>query len=160
MMDAAQFIGEMLAELANKYRKVTFKYGYSLDNECHVVEITPQSAFENDALTAAWVPKSLEFLNLFPDDDIVFISDDSILALGTYKLEFNANTEAEVLLQFFKPLLVSEFEASFFTTMAVVENTASGSRFINQANSYMATNESATQDLPCDDINDEFLMAA
>ncbi|HLX93907.1 MAG TPA: hypothetical protein VKR32_19625 [Puia sp.] len=55
------------------------------------MEILPLSEFANNKeLDHAWIPLSLEFMQSFRNEEVVFISSDSTLSIDAIIFEFNA----------------------------------------------------------------------
>lgn len=116
MTKSVKFIEAKLEELAQHHYDVTVKYGFDYKSEIHIVELTPTAAFyENDNLLDSWIPISVEFKEMFPFEDICFISSDSSLALESYTFVLNEekSEESKLLSELYRPYLESEFVYSF-----------------------------------------------
>lgn len=89
-MSAAGYLKEKLEFLSEKFPSITFKYAFDNTIQTHIVEITPETEYYyNKTLDKAWIPISLEFMKLFKDDTISFISSDSILAITVPELIYS-----------------------------------------------------------------------
>jgi hypothetical protein len=86
-MNASEFIREKLLELHGQFSNLTIKSGFDESINTHIVNITPISEFrDNKELEDRWFLISIEFMKLYPDEGIAFITDDSYLNLD--KAEF------------------------------------------------------------------------
>ncbi len=89
-MDPKIHLVEKLEELASNFPHVQIKYAYNELIETHVVELTPEYEYYNNvALDDAWFPISLEFMEIFPEENISFVSSDSSLSIGKPEFEWN-----------------------------------------------------------------------
>src|SRR5688572_26160899 len=89
-MTSLEFIKKELQGLAEKFPNIHIKYGFDEIIETHIVEMSPPHEYYNNrCLDKAWIPVSLQFLELFLDEDITFISSDSSLKIEEVILEFN-----------------------------------------------------------------------
>lgn len=95
-MTPKEYLQSKLSELAHAFPAVTIKYGFDMYADMHIVELTPESEYyHNPELDSAWIPISSEFQELYPNEDIVFVSTDSFLKVTEPIFEWN--TEAEFL---------------------------------------------------------------
>jgi len=89
---SVEFIKEKLGLLANAFKTITIRYAYNDAISTHIVELTPEEEYYNNtALDKCWIPISLEFKTLFENEDITFISSDSILKISDPAFEWNTN---------------------------------------------------------------------
>ena len=87
-----EFIKEKLEHLANAFKTVTIRYAYNDAISTHIVELSPEEEYYNNtALDKCWIPISLEFNRLFENEDITFISSDSILKISNPVFEWNTS---------------------------------------------------------------------
>ena len=92
-MTSIEYIQQKLGGLSKQFPHLTFKYAFDTIIQTHVVEISPEAAYyHNKQLDNAWIPVSLEFMQLFEDETISFISSDSILAPSNPELVFNSQS--------------------------------------------------------------------
>ena len=90
-MLAKDFISEQLQQLAASFPMVQIKYRYEKTAETHIVELTPVHSYYNDpSLENGWMAIAREFMERFPQEDLSFISSDSILRIDQPELSFNA----------------------------------------------------------------------
>ena len=89
-MKALEYLAQKLPFLAEKFG-ITVKYHYDDKIFRHIVELTPpEEYYNNDELDDSWIKISLEFMKLFPDDSISFVSNDSTLISNEHLLTFTA----------------------------------------------------------------------
>lgn len=89
---SVEFIKEKLELLANAFKTITIRYAYNHAINTHIVELTPEEEYyNNNALDKCWIPISLEFKRLFENEDITFISSDSILRISDPVFEWNTS---------------------------------------------------------------------
>jgi len=89
-LTSAEFIKEKLQLLADTFTTVTVRYAYDNAISTHIVELTPEEEYYNNtALDKFWIPISLDFKRLFENEDITFISSDSILKISDPVFEWN-----------------------------------------------------------------------
>ena len=99
-MIAKDFIEEKLRLLASKFIDIQIRYEYRANTNSHLIEIIPLSFFEgNETYFEEEAKIEDEFEQLFPSENIVFISEDSLtvikradLELGYDKVIFDNNT--------------------------------------------------------------------
>ena len=109
-MKAKEFITEKLKELFELFENIQIRYEYRNSTNSHIIEIKPKSLFEEDeAYMEMEADLEKEFEQLFPSENIVFISEGSITEIKDAVFE----------LKHFNTILnnvVSDFELSEFGT--------------------------------------------
>jgi hypothetical protein len=89
-MTTLEYLTEKLFLLAENFG-ITVKYHYDDKIFRHIVELTPyEEYYNNEKLDNYWIEISLEFMKLFPDDNISFVSNDSTLISENHLLTFTA----------------------------------------------------------------------
>jgi hypothetical protein len=98
-MKANEYIEKKLKELSSEFTEVKIRYEYRATTQSHIIEVIPLSFIKNNEaylLKEATIEE--EFEKLFPMEDIIFISEDSLteirkaeLELGYDKIFFNAS---------------------------------------------------------------------
>lgn len=87
-MKAQEFIEKKLIELSTKYKEVKIRYEYRANTQSHIVEIIPLSFYENNS---SYLAEEVDFENqfeaLYPLENIVFISEDSLTEIKNPILE-------------------------------------------------------------------------
>lgn len=87
-MTTLEYLQEKLSFLAENF-DITVKYHYDDKIFRHIVELTPPDEYyNNEKLDDSWIKISLEFMELFPDDNISFVSNDSTLISNEHQLTF------------------------------------------------------------------------
>jgi len=95
-MTPFEYLKDKLSLLAETFN-ITVKYHFDNKIFRHIVELTPQSEYyNNDKLDDYWINISVEFMELFPNDTISFVSVDSTLISNEHSLIFNAKELEEV----------------------------------------------------------------
>jgi len=91
-MKAQDFLIEKLRELSSKYEEVKIRYEYRANTQSHIIEIIPLSFFDKNAeylLDEANIERQFE--ELYPFDNIVFISEGSLIEIRKADLELGYN---------------------------------------------------------------------
>jgi len=92
-MNARDYIEGKLRSLASKYCEVQIRYEYRVITKSHLIEIIPLSFFEkNKDYIADEAEIEDEFEKLFPNENIVFISEDSLTEINNLDLELGYKT--------------------------------------------------------------------
>lgn len=107
-MKAKDFIEEKLRLLASKFNEVQIRYEYRANTRSHLVEVIPMSFFEgNKDYIEEEAKIEDEFEKLFPEENIVFISEGSLteiknvdLKLGDERISFN-NSSSRIKFEVF-----------------------------------------------------------
>lgn len=89
-MEPLTFLKEKLRSLSIQFRSVQIRYAYNNSIATHIVELTPENEYYNNTLLDdTWIPISIDFMEMFPGENISFISSDSNLAIAKAEIEFN-----------------------------------------------------------------------
>ena len=87
-MTAKDFTEERLRLLASKFIDIQIRYEYRANTRSHLIEIIPLSFFEeNESYFEEEAKIEDEFEQLFPSENIVFISKGSLIAIKKADLE-------------------------------------------------------------------------
>lgn len=105
MKEAKEFLKSALRKLFLELDNVEISYEYRISSNTHIVEVKPNSVFRN---CETYIEKEIElenaFYNNFPDESILFISEESLTQIKSpdlvlrYKLKYNISN-------FFTPIL-------------------------------------------------------
>jgi hypothetical protein len=91
-MTAQEFIKNRLILLKNNFEFIKIRYEYRKTTFSHIVEIIPLTVFEeNQQYLDEETNFENEFEKLFPNENIVFISENSLTEI--YKSEFELGYE-------------------------------------------------------------------
>ena len=71
-----KFVIEKINSLSAEFPNISFTYGYDSIGKQHIVAIEPYSEYKNDGYSLAEFNVVDEFINQFPEDEIVFISNN------------------------------------------------------------------------------------
>ena len=87
---AKEFLIDNLNRLSELFSEIHIRY--EIRNNKHIIEIVPVFVFENDEnYLKAEVVLEKQFEQLFPDEEIVFISEDSLTQIKNAEYEFGKN---------------------------------------------------------------------
>jgi hypothetical protein len=87
-MKANDFIIEKLKQLAEKIKEIQIRYEFRNSTQSHLVEIIPLRIFEEDeAYMKEEAKLEAEFEQLYPTEEIIFISEGSLTEIITEELE-------------------------------------------------------------------------
>lgn len=161
-MVSSEYIKDQLQRLSKAFPNTCFKYGFDESVRTHVIEITPLEHFYKlDDLDQAWIPVSIDFMETFPSEEIVFISSDSPLTLETYSFSCNDQREGALISEFFEEFLINKVEVSFAESIFIeASDNSNDSGF-----SFAQQNKTKITEKPFEINNsyfdsEQFLMAA
>ncbi len=120
-MSAQDFLYSALENISKEFPQVRIKYSFNSVISTHIVVLLPLEEYQgNAALDDAWIPLSFRFRELFPEDEIAFVSSDSSLSNGQSIYEFNNGSNAFIIPEdFFETFSVEAFDYSFSTRMQI-----------------------------------------
>lgn len=82
-MESIEFIKKRLTELHGIFLDIQIRYEYRANTQSHIIEVIPYSFFEgNEEYMSYEYNMEDEFENTFPDENILFISDDSLTEIN------------------------------------------------------------------------------
>lgn len=98
-MNSKEFLIERLKEMSSKFEDVKIRYEYRTNTYSHIIEVIPLAIFDsNEQYMLAEANLENEFESLFPQEDIVFVSEDSLteiknpdLLLGNESITFEVS---------------------------------------------------------------------
>lgn len=78
-MNPSEFINIKIEYLKSKFKDITIKYQYKLTTNTHIIHISPLSLYENN-IEYLFEEEDIEneFMKLFPTEELLFISEDSL----------------------------------------------------------------------------------
>lgn len=89
-MTAKEYVRKSLEILIGKFPHVRVRYEHDRMAEVHVIEVVPNEVYRLDDAYIQWEEKTTdEFIDLFPTQNICFISDDALVGIrnAEYVLE-------------------------------------------------------------------------
>jgi len=90
-MTAQDFILKRLNRIVSLFSDIRFRYEVRSVNN-HIIEVTPLSIYnDNEDYLKAEADFENEFEYLFPDDQILFVSEDSLTQIRNVQFEFCNN---------------------------------------------------------------------
>jgi hypothetical protein len=120
-MESIKFLTERLKELHTSLPYLQIKYEFRHNINTHIIEVKPAQFYEEDN---KYIERQIEledtFESLFPEDEILFMTENVLVQIGTPVLELDSCTVseeipvvgAEIINVFAKD--VSEFYNEFF----------------------------------------------
>lgn len=92
-MKSIEFLESKLNDLYKKFSDIKIRYEYRANTVSHLIEVIPLSFFEgNEEYMACEFSIEEEFENRFPNENIVFISEDSLSEITTPNLKIGYDT--------------------------------------------------------------------
>ena len=91
-MKAKEFIIDRLKQFAIIFDEIKIRYEFRVSTQSHLVEIVPLKVFEGDeGYIQEEASLETEFERLFPTENIIFISEDSLTEIKNAELELGYN---------------------------------------------------------------------
>ena len=150
----AEFLYSELDAMAREFPSIHIKYAYNSLIRTHIVVLLPVEEYHyNKALDDRWMPFSFRFREIFVDEEIAFVSADSVLDMDGPTWEWN---RPELCFNVFNELFSEVADAElnyYFTTSASIETLVIGSP-IKHILSF------PSQELPDYPNSDSFYLAA
>lgn len=117
-MNSKDFIKDNLSRIWNSFPEVQFRYEFKTHTNTHVIEVTPVSFFEeNQEYLNLESDFEYEFEQMFPEEDILFISEGSLTEIKNVEYQLgpkNLNFKNED----------SEFNYTFIGLEKLIDNTS------------------------------------
>ena len=108
-MNAIEFVKEKLTQLIMKFPFVRVRYDYHEFSDTHSVEVVPNKFYHEDDNFNEWQKNTLiEFMSLYGNESLCFLTDDSILGLDKVDFELSGSFYA------ITPTVVSQADNFFF----------------------------------------------
>jgi hypothetical protein len=90
-MDAKTFIINQLNTLINSMPELTIRYKHDLNYNTHIIEINPSSTFYEDENYREYESELEDLFEAhFPDENILFITEDSLNSIDVADHEFKS----------------------------------------------------------------------
>jgi hypothetical protein len=93
MKDSINFIEKHLSILFDKFPKSNFRYEFRENRDLHLIEVTPLHFYNNDSYMYCETEFEDEFELLFPQENLIFISQDSLNKIRNPRFELLAEKE-------------------------------------------------------------------
>jgi hypothetical protein len=91
-MKSIEFIKNKLGLLHHIFSDIKIRYEYKANTQSHIIEVVPSSFFEkNEEYMSYESDFEEEFENSFPDENILFISEESLTEINETILELGYN---------------------------------------------------------------------
>lgn len=81
-MNPSEFINKKIKYLKFKFKDIEIKYQYKITTNTHIIKILPLSLYENN-IEYIMEEEDIEneFTELYPFEELLFISDDSLIQI-------------------------------------------------------------------------------
>lgn len=78
-MKPSEFINKKIEYLKFKFKDIEIKYQYKITTDTHIIKISPLSLYENN-IEYIMEEEDIEneFNKLYPSEELLFISEDSL----------------------------------------------------------------------------------
>lgn len=161
-MNSYEYIISELNKFILEFPKTRVRYEHDNSSETHFIEVVPNEIYHLDAQYIQWESEMFDrFVDLFPEENICFISDDALVGLDKINFELKGhefislystcNKEQTIENTVIKTkTVITATLASMFTT----KNNA------NHANNACTLNLSISGDLIPEDNQNPYLLAA
>jgi hypothetical protein len=117
-MTSKDFIKDKLSHIWNSFPEVQFRYEFKIHTNTHVIEVVPFSVFEgNEEYMRTESDFEYEFEQMFPEEDILFISEGSLTEMKNVEYQLGPKN-----LNFWNE--VSEFNYTFIGLEKPIDNTS------------------------------------
>jgi len=88
-MKAQDFLKDKLKSIAQKYEDIKIRCEFRLNTNTYLIKIIPTGLFEtNEEYIQDEINLEIEFEELFPQDEILFITEGSLNEIRTVDFEF------------------------------------------------------------------------
>lgn len=90
-MTAKDYIRQELTRIWNSFPEVQFRYEFKIHTNTHVIEVIPVSFFEeNEEYLRLESDFEFEFEQIFPEEEILFISEGSLTEIQNAEFHIGA----------------------------------------------------------------------
>lgn len=83
-MEIKNFFQNKLSELSRRFFVVSLAYVYDPVYNQHIIEINPEASYLSEEFAQAQIKLELEFIEKFPEEEIMFISGEHGLQLPSF----------------------------------------------------------------------------
>ncbi len=123
-MTSFQFLEQKLRKLFGQFPKASIRYELRKDRMSHIVEVTPLKFYNDDEYILAEIEIEDEFELLFPTENIIFISEDSLNKVTNPILEWIEESKTELCMITVGPEFSTIVLEDIFFQMSVEDNYA------------------------------------
>jgi hypothetical protein len=96
-VSASSYIKKALKSLVLLFPETRVRYEYDIDAEAHCVEVMPSRIYHLNTLYLDWEDGIInDFIEAYPDQNIYFFSDDSIVGISNIDFEISGNAFEEL----------------------------------------------------------------
>lgn len=142
-MKSKEFIKKQLGGISKKYLGIKIRYEYRESTNSHIIEVIPLNLFDtNPGYIEDEINLEEEFENNFPNENIVFISEDSLTEIRMPDWVSGSNNFS----------FENECYASYtISSEAIILTTDSNNIFVPETNTFTTANN---------DNNNNYALAA
>ncbi len=90
-MTSKSYLENELAKIYNKFSKINIKYEFKPNRLSHIIEVNPISTFESNEFIEVEIILTENFNTIYPNDNLVFISENSIVKIKNPTFTFENN---------------------------------------------------------------------
>jgi hypothetical protein len=89
MKTSVDHIQGIIKDLLHFFPNVKVRYDHDKESDTHTLEVVPNEVYHKDESFNDWQGDAImSFIELFPDESICFVTDDSLLGLTTHQQEY------------------------------------------------------------------------
>ena len=91
-MNSYEYIISELNKFIFEFSKTRVRYEHDFSSETHFIEVVPNEIYHSDNQYIQWESEMFDhFVDKFPEENICFISDDSLVGLDKIDFEICGN---------------------------------------------------------------------
>lgn len=124
-MKSVDFLSNSLEILHDKFSNCNIRYEFVSNTNVHLVEVTPVDFYNDDSYINEELLLEEEFENLYPNEEIVFISEGSLNKIENPLLELYSTKEGTISADFSVMdnfIDFSEYVAEDYKNENIIEN--------------------------------------
>lgn len=161
-MDPFQYITSELEKFISEFPKTRVRYEHDNSSETHFIEVVPNEIYHLDAQYIQWESEMFDrFIELFPEQNICFISDDALVGLDKIDFELKGHEFISLYSTCNKEQII---KTTVIKTKTVITATLASmfttKNNVNHANNTCALNLSISGDFVREDNQNPYSLAA
>lgn len=95
-MNSIQFLENKLKQLSERFQNANIRYEARESQAVHIIDITPLDFYQSEEYMYAEASLEDEFVSLFPEQTILFVSADSLTQVTDPRLILKCRTVMEI----------------------------------------------------------------
>ncbi len=100
MRDSIIYLKDKLSNLSEKYSHLKIRYEYREIVNTHIVEVLPLSSYFEEEYITNEIELENEFSKLYPSEEILFISTDSLTEIKESLIEFGYSQKTTIPVEY------------------------------------------------------------